>query len=440
MHDDFDDHSEDDSSAIYFSAPTCHRMPIAKAVEVPVALCVLLLSISPVPLAAQKESVTIPSGTPLCIASEQHYAMKVGQRIEGRLVYPVYRADTVAIPSSTLLRGTVIKLTADQSRRVKSRFDGDFTPFHTPVVHFDEFTLSNGTLAPFASDNATDGASVLRLATPVRRTRRSFISQPVIVAKQRVKEQVKVFSAPGRGDRLLQYFYHQLPYHPERIEAGTSWTIETTEPLTLTAGSFFEPVRGNASAHDTKAPTASSASPDADRWLIHAYLPQTVTSATAQKGGEIRAVVLEPIFNADSTVAVPEGATMVGAITQAQPARSFGRRGKLRFSFRQMLLPDGPSQSVQGTVVAAATRKSDNLQMDSEGGVEPESQKRVIVPLVLGLLASRTLEHENEVGHNATGANGLGLAGRLVGTLASSQKVAAGIGFMALRSPFTAAG
>lgn len=60
MHDDFDDHSEDDSSAIHFSAPTCHRMPIAKAVEVPVALCVLLLSISPVPLAAQKESVTIP--------------------------------------------------------------------------------------------------------------------------------------------------------------------------------------------------------------------------------------------------------------------------------------------------------------------------------------------------------------------------------------------
>ena len=38
-----------------------------------------------------------------------------------------------------------------------------------------------------------------------------------------------------------------------------------------------------------------------------------------------------------------------------------------------------------------------NLQMDSEGGVQPKSQNRVIAPLVLTLLAGRALDDGSQV-------------------------------------------
>ena len=67
--------------------------------------------------------------------------------------------------------------------------------------------------------------------------------------------------------------------------------------------------------------------------------------------------------------------------------------------------------------------------MDSEGGVQPKSQNRVIVPLVLTLLAGRAFDDDgSRVGHSAVASNGFGIVGRVVGIVASSRNVAAGIG------------
>ena len=38
-----------------------------------------------------------------------------------------------------------------------------------------------------------------------------------------------------------------------------------------------------------------------------------------------------------------------------------------------------------------------NFQMDSEGGVQPKSQNRVIAPVVLTLLAGRALDDGSQV-------------------------------------------
>jgi hypothetical protein len=67
--------------------------------------------------------------------------------------------------------------------------------------------------------------------------------------------------------------------------------------------------------------------------------------------------------------------------------------------------------------------------MDSEGGVQPKSQNRVIVPLVLTLLAGRALDDDgSRVAQSAVASNGFGIVGRIVGMAASSRNVAAGIG------------
>jgi hypothetical protein len=162
---------------------------------------------------------------------------------------------------------------------------------------------------------------------------------------------------------------------------------------------------------------------------LRAYLQKTISSANEKRGDTFQALVAEPIFNANHDLEVPEGSVLVGEITQAKAARSFGRQGKLRFRFRELKFPTGFSQPVEGTLAGVDSDKSANLQMDSEGGVQPKSQNRVIVPLVLTLLAGRALDDDGSAAaHGAVASNGFGIVGRVVGIVASSRNVAAGIG------------
>ena len=104
-------------------------------------------------LLAQAASIQIPSTTPLSVQLLQHVPMKTGEPLEGRLLYPVYVENRIAIPAGTILRGSVIQLDSDRSRRIHSRLRGDFTPFHIPVVRFDQLVLPDGTLQAIVSDS-----------------------------------------------------------------------------------------------------------------------------------------------------------------------------------------------------------------------------------------------------------------------------------------------
>src|SRR5258708_30581407 len=76
---------------------------------------------------AQTPSVEIPATTPLSIQLLQHVPMKAGEGLEGRLLYPVYIENHVAIPAGSILRGTVIQLDSDRCRPIHARLRGDFT-------------------------------------------------------------------------------------------------------------------------------------------------------------------------------------------------------------------------------------------------------------------------------------------------------------------------
>ncbi len=382
--------------------------------------------------------------------------MKIGEPIDGHLLYPVYAGNRLAIPMGSVLQGSVVRLQPDRSRRIRSRLRGDFTPFRIPVVRFNELILPDGTSHPIVSENTSQGAPILRLTAPAARKKGSLISQQISQGEQRLKDQVSVFTSPGRGDRLLQFAYSQLPYHPQRIQAGTAWTVELAQPLELLlAGPLLAPkpataanprpakkaVVSSAVLHRRPQPESAAPAPKqappADpppiptgTWRLHAYLKQTISSATAKTGDTFQAVVAEPVFGARRTLEVPEGSLLIGTVTQAKPARSFGRKGKLRFSFKELKLPDGFSQGVEGTLAAADSNKSADLQIDSEGGVQPKSQNRVIVPLILSVLASRGLDNDGDQAANgAVASNGLGIVGRVIGITVSSRNVAAGIGF-----------
>src|SRR5215469_1235254 len=377
---------------------------------------------------SQTPTVTLPAGTPLAIQIPRHLPMHVGEPIRGELIYPVCADNAVALPEKTIVLGIVTALRPDHSRRVQARLNADFTPFHTPVVHFTEILLADGTKLPIATDDATDGAPILRLTAPPPQEG-GFISRQWHAGLQMLKDRTSFITAPEKADRLTQFVYHQLPYHPERIDKGTAWTVETTAPVSLVP----QHTPASPSASDPpEHPAANNAgkNPGRPNWIVQAYLSEKLDSITAKTGQEIHAIVAEPVFNADHSIAVPQGAIVHGAVTEAKPARSFGRAGTLAFNFKSITLPGGQTQNVQATVTGADSDAAAKLAMNSEGRVKQKPPDKITVPLLLGLLATRPLDEDVEAGagRNAVGANGLGFAGNLIGLAGGSAQLAAGIG------------
>ena len=380
--------------------------------------------------------LTIPAGTPLVVLLNDHAPLRIGQPLRTELVYPVYAGNEEMMPKRAVVEGRVVGLENDKQRRIHAGLRADFTPFHKPVVQFTGVVLTDGSVAPLSAGEIADGATYLRIVPPPPRTG-NLIHQGIEEGKRRMHEQISQVTDPGKVDRIMQYVYSQLPYHPQRIEKGTAWTFETSAPFTLPASAnVLQAPESKREKQQEATPKPADAVKDGPpTWKIEAMLNEALTSATAHAGQPIRATVAEPIFNVDKTVAVPAGSTLSGSVTEAKPARRFGRKGTLRFAFNQLNLPQKAPANVQATLTGVGTESNEALTLDSEGQIKPKSPNRFLQPLLLAYLASRPLDTDGrnggdgQLGKNTVGSNGFGLIGRVLGMAGQSPNLAAGIGY-----------
>ena len=373
----------------------------------------------------------LPAGTAMQVEIAKHYPMKAGELLDAQLVNPIYIDDKLVLPAGTKVRGLVTALKPDSRMRWQARLNGDFTPFHTAQVDFGEMLL-DGRRLRFSTSGATAGAPVLRLAASKSTTRHAVIVREWDNAKQQLHDRIAYFTAPGLGDRAKQLLYHQLPYHPERIPAHTAWTFELASPLPLPASAL--------ASDPPPAPTIGPGKPEI--WSVHALLTSEVTSASAKPGDPVKALVVEPVYDQQGQLVVPQGSTLVGKVTTAKRARSLGRNGKLRFNFLQIRFPQGsmpaPTRNVEGSLAGATTEAPHGLNLDAEGTVTPKNNASAIAPLLLTFLAGRALDSDGNLAAGTTVAsNGLGLVGRIVGIAAGSRNFAAGLGFYAAGLSFS---
>ena len=336
--------------------------------------------------------------------------------------------------------GTVTSLHPDHSRRVQAVLGGDFTPFRIPVVQFTSILLPGGAAIPLPSEPATDGTPIFRAVSPPP-SHGGFIRQEIHTGLTVARDDLALFLSPGRGTRLRQFVYSQLPYHPQQIEAGTTWTVETSAPITLPAQPALPPRAPAAPPRkphfwEPEVAAAPTENNDASTWIVQAYLSDALSSETTIDGQAIKAVVAQPVLSADGSVAVPQGSVLLGTVTRAKPSRRFGRTGVLSFNFRQLALPDSNEKQTVETRLTGADSPA-NIALNSEGQAKSRPQDKVAIPLFLAFLASRPLHQEeggqaarNQVGRNGIGgAAGLGLVGTIVGLAVNSPNTAAGIGY-----------
>ncbi len=383
---------------------------------------ILFITAALFPLCGWSQGTTdpliVPAGTPFPVQIDGNVPMRVGIPLRAQLLYPVYSGSTLILPAHTTLLGTVASLRPDRSRRIHARLNADFTPFYTPSVRFSQILLADGTAVPLTSGDATDGAPIFRIVAPPPPTG-GFLRRQFNLGVAAAKDRLHVITGPDKADRLKQLLYSQLPYHPQRIAKGTAWTVESTAPLVL-------PQLPSQPAYAAQPATTSDAPPT---WMVQAYLDDALTSASTKVGQEIKATVAEPIFNPDGTVAVPQGATLVGAVTKSKAARRFARAGTLSFSFRELILPGEEPQAIQASLRGADSSSEDNLAMNFEGEVRPKPQDKIIIPALLTFLAYMPMHEDgHQFAKDGVSSNSLGTIGFIVGLAAQSPNIATGIG------------
>lgn len=370
--------------------------------------------------AAFAQDVILPAGTAARAQLIRSSSVHDGQSLSAKLMDPIYEGDKLVLPAGMLLQGTIVGLTADRKRRIRARFNGDFTPFHQSHVQFHSMTLPSGEAVPVETTEER-GAVVVRLASPQTSGKgRSYLKQAWTVAKDDAKRATEVFTAPDKGERLQRLAYSQLPYHPEKLYKGVSYAFEFASPVEF-------PIQPGLAAPQTQAK-------DGPQCNLRAYLKTPISSRETKVGTAIEAVVAEPYFDPSRELTIPQGATLLGAVTQAKPARWFGRSGKLRFAFKEVRLPEGQAQAIQGTPSAVSAEKTQELTMDAEGGVKAAPKDRFIRPLLLAYLASYASEGDggNSLGGDAVASNSFGLVGRIAGIAGGSPNLALGIGYYAV--------
>jgi hypothetical protein len=400
----------------------------------------IALSLSPCAALCQTDGGTLPAETPLALRIDEHLPMRTGQPIRAHLLYPIYANDKLLLPTDTIVAGCVVALRSDHPRRVRASLGGDFTPFQKPVVHFTNFVLADGVSIPFDSDDATEGAPVFR-AIPSPPAKGGFLRRQFDTLLTVARSDVAIFTGPEKTDRFVQFIYTQIPYHPQRIDKGTAWTIETSHSVELPAEPA-PPVDAAAAPKkhhfwEEPPPPADPPSTDTGSWIVQANLDEPISSETSKNGQVIKATVAEPIFNPDHTIAVPQGSTLIGAVTRAKPARKFGRTGVLTFSFSQLQVPHEETRTVETRLTGVDSAR--DIALSSEGQPKSKPQDKISLPILLALMASRPLDQEehgltggggNSLGKNAVGgAAGLGLVGTVIGLTGVSANAAAGIGY-----------
>lgn len=380
----------------------------------------------PVPSITLIHTATIAAGIPLRVQVDHRYRLRTGTAITGKLTDPVYAGDHIVLPAGTPIYGKIVHLIpADTGTRTWAMLDGDITPLKIPEIEFDSIQLPDGTREALSTEATERTAGVVHMAgAPKKQSIKERAQAMYQAKKQSVKD---AMHSQHKSDTALKFLYGQLPYHPQEIWSGTQFDAELTAPLTLPDPEAASPMP--ITPPDGHIPSG----------IVEARLTTGISSATSKTGSPVEAVLTQPYMDASHThVILPTGTRLVGTVQQAKPARSFGRTGTLRFTFRQIQLPEGTMQRVHSQMTAVEGSKGQNVTVDSEGGAHANADKgKYLAPLLLGLMAGNSLDADQTAFHSGASSNGFGIVARVASLALVTPTVTAGFAYYALSKSIT---
>jgi type IV secretory pathway VirB10-like protein len=379
------------------------------------------------PTAPQVVPLTVPRETSLQVALDKEVKVKrVGQPVSARLIDPIYAFDKLVVPAGSEVRGAFTKIEpVSTSERTLAGLNADFTPVRRVEVTFSDLVLPDGKHMPLHTSVMPGSGQVLQFVSSSQKDSKKSVKDMASEKTEEAKKQartewdsaMKQLKTPGKLHRIERYAEERMPVHGQYIPAGTVYFAELQDPLSF----------GTETLPAEKALSVGGMLPPGT--VVHARLLTALSSATAQKGEEVEAVLSRPLFDGDHLL-YPQGSRLVGSVGQVRPAGRFKRNGQLRVSFHEVQLPDGIEQKVQAALVAVQAGKDGNVKLDSEGGAEATTSKTRYASLgvALGLAAIGSSDRDGDGGGPAvTAGNSRGF--RLVGIAVNAAARSRALGY-----------
>src|SRR5712692_6471818 len=378
------------------------------------------------PAPPQTVPLSVAKGAPLQVALDQEIRVKrVGQPVHARIVEPVYAFDHIVVPVGSEVVGEITKIESlSEGKRTLAVLNADFTPLRKVEVGFHELVLPDGRRFPLHASVAPGSGQVIDLVTAANEKEKKnavtdMASKKIKEAKQQAHEQwdnaMKQLKTPGKIRRLERYGEAQLPVHRQYIPAGTVYFAELEDPLDFGSEVMTAPM---AESIGTALPEGS---------VVHARLVTPLSSATAQRGQDVEAVLSQTLMDGDRLI-LPQGCRLKGTVKQEAPARRLKRNGQLRIAFSELVPPDGIEQNVVATLEGVQAGKDANVKLDSEGSAEATTSKSryLATALSVGLtgaavLGDTPLSADYTAGQAVGGANGFKVVGMVMGALVHSR-------------------
>jgi hypothetical protein len=307
--------------------------------------------------------------------------------------------------------------------------DGDFSPIRKIEVTFNDLVLADGRHIPISTSVTPGSGQVIQFVAASENKKANKVKDQASERTRQAKEQarqqwdnaMKQLKTPGRMHRVKRYVESQLPVHRQFIPAGTVYFAELNQPL-----DFGSEVMTEKMAEAIGGPLPPGA-------MVHAWLITPLTSATAQKGDEVQAVLSQPLLDSEKHLILPQGSQLKGVVRQVQPARRMKKNGQLRIEFRELVPPDGVQQKVEATLEGVQAGKNANVKLDSEGGAEATTSKSRYLATGLSLaLAAASAHSDTDVDHGVA-TNGGGTGARVAGGANGFKLVGMALG-LAVRS------
>ena len=408
-------------------------------------VCVCFCALS----GAQNLSVplTVPAGVPLRLYLTQRAPMRIGSPVSAKLIEPVYAFDRVVIPAGAVVQGSVTQLdSVSKLVRAHALMAGDFTPLHHARAEFTGLKLPDGRVLPIHTASAAGLPTLYVEPKPAKPPKQTKTRAPTAqnqapdpsqpesrtqklstLARQEARKQINskidaqlnartyglgsLVRGPNKKERLEDFLYSKLPYHPQSYRRGTRFDGLLEQPVEFGAASLDT---ASLSQLGTEAPQDS---------VVQLRFLSSISSATAAVGDPVEAVLSEPLRGGGNKLIFPEGTHLSGRVRQARHARWLHRSGTLRFTFDQVTLPPfmeslhqaplerTPLARTDARLLSAETDPGASVKIDSEGSAKAtEPKSRLLAPAISALVALKSMDNDSGKPTSA-GGNGAGNPG-----------------------------
>ena len=306
--------------------------------------------------------------------------LKPGSELAGQLARPVYVYDRVLIPAGSQVRAVVEKVEKQKAPEKKGFMERVDTVRSLGLNHHNFYEVSlraatvklpSGTEVPMDLRFIRGGQEVRLQANEegqmkVGGTTGKDLAQhaPGVSQVARIKhgkQQAQEYRHPVAMLEVASAARLELPAQPEIPRA-------TGQPVTIPEGTH------------------------ADFLLI-----TELRASENKQGDSFQARLVEPIFQPDGQLLVPEGSLLDGHIARLVQPRRMSRAASLYLVFDRLTEPGGDSQKVVASLAGADVGKKAPVDMDPEGGLHGKSgakslAKRAVVGVVSQQIADEAVE------------------------------------------------